>query len=662
MNPLLNLGLEPVFDAIRGEHVRPAIAELLAEARAEIGSIAAAQPRTYESVIAAFDRSGERLSRAMSIAGHLENVATTPELREAYGDVQPLFAEFVSSIWLNADLWAAVRDVPSAPPGVAERYWKKTVRDFKRSGAGLPDDKKKRLQEIDVELAKLGKEYSDHVLDSTAAREWIVEDEAKLAGLPESAIAAAKMSAESKGKPGWRFTLQAPSYQAVMTYLDDRALREAMYRASSTRATEEGRDNRPLVPRMLALRREKARILGYADFADMVIEDRMAKSGAKALEFLEDLRAKTEARFLEEKKELEAYAGTKLEPWDVMYWSEKMRRERYDFDEEALRPYFPLERVVEGMFSIFGELFGVEFREITGIPVWDPAVKCFEAVEPGGLVCGRFYTDWFPRENKRPGAWMDCLIAGGPSDGGGFDPHIGYIGGNLTPPLGDRPALLTHRDVETIFHEFGHLLHQLLSKVEVRSLSGTHVPWDFVELPSQIMENWCWEREALDRFAAHWQTGEKIPQDLFEKMRRAKNFQAAIMQMRQLSFGILDLKLHRDYDPARDGDAIAYGRAILDRFSVAPLPPEHAMLASFDHLFAGGYGAGYYSYKWAEVLDADAFTRFLRDGIFNRATGREYVNKILSRGDSIDPEEQFRDFMGRDPDPMALLRREGLAA
>ena len=663
MNPLLQIGQQPAFDQVRGEHVQPAIAELLDEARAEIAAISAVTEPAYENVLTAFDRAGERLGRAMSVAGHLEMVATTPHLREAYNEVQPLVAEFHSSIWLDEKLWSVVKAVPGAPAGVHTRYWKKTVDAFKRSGADLPADQKKRLSEIDVELATITKTFSDHVLDSTAAREWLVTDEAQLAGLPESARAAARMSAQSKGKEGWRFTLQAPSYNAVLTYLDDRTLREAMYRASCTRATEEGRDNRPLIPRILALRAEKARLLGFANFADLVLQERMAKSGTRALEFLENLRAKTEKRFAEERQELEEFAGQKLEPWDVAYWSEKLRVKLYDFDEEALRPYFPLGRVVDGMFAIFGRLFGVEFRRVEGVPVWDPAVECFEAVAQGGRICGRFYTDWYPRENKRPGAWMDALIGGGPRPDGGFDPHLGFIGGNLTPPVDGQPALLTHRDVETIFHEFGHLMHQLMSTVEVRSLAGTHVAWDFVELPSQIMENWCWEREALDQFARHFETGAAIPEELFDKMKRAKTFQAAMAQMRQLSFGIMDLKLHTAYDPARDGDVIAYSRAILDGFSVASLPPEHAMAAAFTHLFgdAVGYGAGYYSYKWAEVLDADAFSRFQKEGIFNQQVGREYVDRILSRGDSEDPAELYRSFMGRDPDLGALLARQGLA-
>ena len=339
-----------------------------------------------------------------------------------------------------------------------------------------------------------------------------------------------------------------------------------------------------------------------------------------------------------------------------------MRASLYEFDEEALRPYFPLERVVEGMFQIFQRLFGIRVTEQSGRPAWDPQVRYYAVHDDSdGSWIGAFYADFYPRENKRGGAWMDALITGGPS-AVRFEPHLGLICGNLTPPVDGKPALLTHREVETIFHEFGHLLHHCLSRVEVRSLAGTSVAWDFVELPSQIMENWCWEREALDFFARHWQSGETIPEDLFQKMRRARNFRSANAQMRQLSFGVMDLKLHTEYSPERDGDVIEYSRGILQEFSPARLPEDHAMIAGFTHLFGSpvGYGAGYYSYKWAEVLDADAFTRFRDRGVFSRECGLEFRDRILARGDSEDPAELYRAFMGRDPDPAALLERSGL--
>ena len=513
--------------------------------------------------------------------------------------------------------------------GERRRFLRKTVESFRRHGADLDPAGKKRLEEIDVELTRVTTKFSENVLDSTNAFELVLTSDQELAGLPPSAVAGARESAQRKGLEGWRFTLQAPDYLAVMTYMDNPAMRRGLYQAFSVRATEEARDNRPLIARILELRGEKARLLGFADFADLVLEDRMAHNGARALRFLEDLKAKTDRRFREENRELaefrrsiEGAGAPELEPWDVAYYAEKQRAALYDFDEEALRPYFPLEQVVAGLF------------ELVASALWDPGerarpacrfgtkVRCYDVHDGAGKFLGGFYADWYPRENKRGGAWMDALITGGPAEGR-FEPHLGLICGNLSKPIGGKPALLTHRDVETIFHEFGHLLHHLLSEVQTRSLAGTSVAWDFVELPSQIMENWCWERESLDLFAHHWETGAAVPEELFQKMKRARTFRAANTQMRQLGFGFVDLLLHTRYAAERDGDAVAYSRRILQEFSPAPLPPDHAIIAAFTHLFASpvGYGAAYYSYKWAEVLDADAFTRFQKAGIFSSETG-----------------------------------------
>jgi oligopeptidase A len=456
---------------------------------------------------------------------------------------------------------------------------------------------------------------------------------------------------------------------AVMTYQDNRAIRREMYQAFSVRASGGERDNRPLLTRILELRREKARLLGFQDFADLVLEDRMAHNGAHAVAFLEDLKSKTEPRFRQEnlelyefRRSLEGPEAPEIEGWDVAYYAEKQRAARYDFDEEALRPYFPLERVTAGLFDLVNRLYGIRVIEEPGVPVWDPQVRYYNIRDENDTFLGGFYADWYPRENKRGGAWMDALITGGPA-AGGFRPHLGLVCGNLTPPIEEGPALLTHREVETIFHEFGHLLHHLLSRVEVRSLAGTNVAWDFVELPSQIMENWCWEREALDLFARHWETEAAIPDDLFQKMKRARTFRAANAQMRQLGFGFLDLLLHVRYSPSQAGDLVEYTRRLLQEFTPAPLPPYHAMIAAFTHLFGSpvGYGAGYYSYKWAEVLEADAFTRFRDSGIFSRQIGSEFRDRILAKGDTEDPAELYRKFMGREPDPLALLVRSGLA-
>ena len=673
-NPLLDIQFRIPFDAIRAEHVEPAIDELLADARERIEAIAREKaPRTFENTMRAFDRVTERLDFAMSVVKHLESVVTSPELRAAHNAVQPRVSAFYTGILLHEGLWKAVQQFAAteeakALTGPRLRFLTKTMQDFRRHGAELEVAGKKRLEALDVELSQLTTKFGENVLDATNEFELVITEESKLAGLPPSAVAAARASAEAKGVQGWRFTLQAPSYLALMTYLDDAGIREQVYRAYCTRATAGAHDNREILGRILELRRAKAKLLGFASFADLVIEDRMAHSGASAQKFLADLQSKTEARFHQENDELagfrrSAVTGRELEAWDVAYYAEKQRLALYDFDEEALRPYFPLERAVEGMFETVRRLYGIHVAERKGMPVWHADVKFYEIRDQDGSLLGAFYADWYPREDKRGGAWMDAFITGLPAKDG-FQPHLGLMCGNLTPPVGGKPALLTHRDVETIFHEFGHLLHHCLSRVELRSLAGTAVAWDFVELPSQIMENWCWEREALDLFARHYETGAPIPEDLFQKMKRARNFRSANAQMRQLGFGTVDLALHIDYDSARDGDVMEYARRILQQFSPAPLPPNHATIAGFTHLFANpvGYGAGYYSYKWAEVLDADAFTRFRKDGIFSRHVGLEFREKILARGDSEDPAELYRTFMGRDPDPNALLERSGLLA
>jgi oligopeptidase A len=674
-NPLLESRFRIPFDSIRAENVQPAVAELLRQARERLQHLAAKDgTRTYTNTMRELDDLTEPLDWTMGVVRHLESVATYPELRAAFNAVQPEVSVFYTGIPLDAELWQNIKAFAATGEaatltGERRRYLEKTVDSFRRHGADLDAAGKKKLEELDVELTQITTKFAENVLDSTNAFELILKDEKALAGLPPTAVASARESAQRKGLEGWRFTLHAPDYFAVMTYLDDADVRRQVYEAFSVRATEEGRDNRPLVTRILELRREKAALLGYRDFADLVLEDRMAHTGGRALAFLEDLKAKTEKRFAEENRELlefrrsvEGAAAPEIAPWDVAYYAEKQRAALYAFDEEALRPYFPMERVVAGLFELVHRLYGIRVEEEAGVPAWDPAVRYYHVRDENAEFIGGFYGDWYPRENKRGGAWMDSLITGGPR-ADGFRPHLGLICGNLTPPVGGKPALLTHREVETIFHEFGHLLHHLLSRVETRSLAGTSVAWDFVELPSQIMENWCWEREALDLFARHYETGDPIPDDLFQKMKRARTFRAANAQMRQLGFGFIDLSMHTRYDPARDGDSTEYARRILQEFSPAPLPKNHAMAAAFTHLFASpvGYGAGYYSYKWAEVLDADAFTRFRDQGIFSRDVGASFRGEILSRGNSDDPAELYRHFMGRDPDPNALLVRSGLA-
>jgi oligopeptidase A len=674
-NPLTLIQFPIPFDQIRAKHVEPAMDQLLEQARrrqAEIG--ADSQARTFSNTMTALEDLTETLGYAMGVVGHLESVATYPELRAAYNKVQGPVSEYFSNIVLDEALWKALKSYAATEEatslaGTRRRFLTKTMDDFRRHGADLPAEGKKRLSEIDVELAQITTKFSEHVLDATNAFDLVITDPAGLAGLPPSAIDQARQSAARKGLEGWRFTLQAPSYTAVMTYLDDAATRKLFYDSYNARGTKDPYDNRALLLRILELRKEKARLLGYSNFADLVLEDRMAHTGQNARDFLERLKVRTVERFRKENEELQAFRNElegelaqELQPWDIAYYSEKLRKKLYDFDEEALRPYFPADRVVEGMFELVGRLYGIRVEEESGVPVWDAQVRFYRILDEDGTHIGSFYADWYPRENKRGGAWMDAFITGQPTDRG-FEPHLGLMCGNLTPPVQGKPALLTHREVETIFHEFGHLLHHCLSRVEVKSLSGTKVAWDFVELPSQIMENWCWERDSLDLFARHFETGEPIPEELFGRMKRARVFRAANAQMRQLGFALLDLALHMDFDPDRDGDVLEYARGISQEFVPAKLSEGFSMITAFTHLFSNpvGYGAGYYSYKWAEVLEADAFSRFRKEGIFNRKTGMDFRNTILSRGDSDEPSTLFRGFLGRDPDPEALLQRLGLA-
>jgi oligopeptidase A len=668
MNPLLALPFGIPFDQIAADHVVPGIRELIGRAQTALDAVIdTPEPRTYANTLLALDQATEPLDVGLSVVRHLETVATTPELREAFNTIQPEASAFYSTIPLNAGLWRALREFAATPEaagltGIHRRNFTKTMDAFRRAGADLDEAGKKRSEAIDVELANLTTRYAENVLDSTNGFELYLTEESQLAGLPPSARAAARQSAESKGQAGWRFTLQQPSYVAALTYLDDRAVRETLYRAYVTRASAGQFDNAALTARILELRQEKAKLLGFANFADLVLVERMAKSGAAARAFVDDLYEKTKPFFAVENEQLVAVAGQPLEAWDIPYWAEKQRAALYEFDEEQLRPYFALPRVMDGLFAICRRLFGIVVTATAALPVWDQEVKTYDIHdEATGHHLGSFYSDLYPRENKRGGAWMDSFLTGLPR-GEGWDPHLGLICGNLTPPLDGQPALLTHRDVETIFHEFGHLLHHCLTRVPLRSMAGTNVAWDFVELPSQIMENWCWEREALDLFARHHETGAPIPEELFNKMKRARTFRAANAQMRQLSFGIVDLTLHTTYSAATDGDVVAYSRRLLAPFSPTPLPPEHAMINSFTHLFANpvGYAGGYYSYKWSEVLDADAFSRFRAEGVFSAEAGLDFRHQILGKGDSEDPAELYRNFMGRDPDPRALLVRSGL--
>jgi oligopeptidase A len=669
-NPLLALVSDPPFDRISAEHVVPAIEQLLAEAGAALDRIeASTEPSTYASTLAALESATEPLETAMGVVEHLEGTATTPALREAYNTVLPEVSAFWAGIPLRERLYERLVALETSPEqktldSTRARFLEKTLSEFRRHGARLGAADKERLRELDRELSTVSSKFSQNVLDDTNAYELVLLDEASLRGLPPSALEMAKESAAAAGKKGYRLTLHAPSVTAVLTYADDAELRRTIWRAFNDRGTSGEHDNRPLLRRLLELRREKARLLGFADFADLVTEERMAKTGAEAQRFVDDLAARTRPAFAREKadllafrRELEGPTAPELMPWDVAYYSEKLKLARYAFDDEALRPYFPFERVLDGAFRLAEVLYDVRISKAEGQSVWHESVTAYRLKDASGRELGLFYVDPYPRESKRGGAWMHGLVAAVPPAR-----HLAVFCANVAPPSGGKPSLLTHRDVETIFHEFGHLLHHCLSTVSVRSLAGTRVVQDFVELPSQIMENFCTEREGLNLFARHFETGAPIPDPLLDGLRAARTFRAASQQMRQLGFAAVDLALHRELDPVKE-DPLAFGNRVLADFAAAPLPPDYGMLASFLHLFSHpvGYAAGYYSYKWAEVLDADAFGRFRREGILSKEVGAAFRDEVLSRGDSRDPMELFVRFMGREPQVDALLERQGLA-
>ncbi|MCJ7630724.1 MAG: M3 family metallopeptidase, partial [Longimicrobiales bacterium] len=555
--------------------------------------------------------------------------------------------------------------------GIHARHLAKTLREFRRAGADLPPAQKSRLEEIRLELAKLEQKFSENVLDATAAYSLHVTDPTRLDGIPRGPLSRFREKAQDEEKDGWVITLDFPSYEPVMKYGRDRSLREEIHRAYVGRCRGDEFDNLPLIPLILALRHVLAEILGHRHFPDHRLEDAMVKSGARAVAFEEDLVGRTRPYWERDLAQLRTHARAlgieELEPWDVAFVSESLRKERYDIDDELLRPFFPLDKVLDGLFQLTRRIFGLTVSEVENDQVWHTDVRYYELQDENGVWLGSFYTDWFPRKEKRSGAWMNAFHTGGPREGGLFLPHLGFIAGNFSPPEEDRPSLLTHREVQTVFHEFGHLLHHLTSRVPIPDRGGLNVAWDWVELPSQIMENWTWEDEVLNLFARHFETGEALPSEILGRMAAARRFLGGWSQMRQLSFGTLDLALHGELAPTLEAQespgpesaetVMKFAEECLLPFSPTRSFARSHILSTFSHLFSGGYAAGYYSYLWSEVLDADAFTRFKEEGVLDRQVGRAYLDAILSRGDSAEPEDLFREFMNRDPNPEALLDR-----
>ncbi|MFN5868543.1 MAG: M3 family metallopeptidase, partial [Akkermansiaceae bacterium] len=667
MHPFLSTDFLPKWSTFTAEAIEPSIRHALTEAQQNIETIASQDPAkaTYESSFLALEKATESLSRGWGRLQHLDSVSDNPAQREAINILLPDVTDFYSSLSLNPRLFnvlnaVAESDAVNFLTEIQQRHIKETIADFIESGAALPEEEKTRITVIDSKLSKLTKKYSENVLDATNAWELIITDESKLDGLPDSAKAAAAANARSKNiaTPAWRITLQAPSMSPIMQHAHDEELRKTVWEASTKVGSEAPYDNSELVWKILELRKQKAEILGHTNFADLTLQRRMARNGDTALKFVESIHAKIRDAFLADSKQLSEYKAAKtstapeqLEPWEISYWAERQRKEFYDIDDEDLRPYFPVSGVMEGMFGIATKIFGITITQGDTVDLdsiknqkstiinrqsrpqvdtWHPEVTFYEIHDSKSQKhLGSFYADWHPRETKRGGAWMNSLHTGELDE-----PHLGLIIGNMSPPVGDTPALLTHREVETIFHEFGHLLHGLLSHVSVKSLSGTNVAWDFVELPSQIMENFCWERESLDLFARHHITGATIPEDLFQKMRAAKNYLSSTVFMRQLALGKIDLELHLHPEKYLGRDLAEVDREILADYRAPFKTQAPSMVLRFNHLFSSptGYAAGYYSYKWAEVLDADAFSRFKKEGILNPETGMAFREHILSKG------------------------------
>ncbi|MHA6491740.1 oligopeptidase A [Pseudomonas borbori] len=673
-NPLLQAFDLPPYSAIRPEHVEPAVDAILADNRAAIAALLE-QPgaRDWQGLVLALDELNDRLGRAWSPVSHLNAVCNNAELRAAYEACLPKLSEYSTELGQNRALFQAYEALASSPQAAGFDVAQKTIlehalRDFRLSGIDLPPAQQQRYGAVQMKLSELASTFSNQLLDATQAWSKHITDEAALAGLTDSAKAQMQQAAAAKGLDGWLIPLEFPSYFAVMTYADDRALREELYAAYCTRASDQGpnagqHDNGPVMREILALRQELAQLLGFGNYAELSLASKMAESTDQVLNFLRDLAQRSKPFAAQDLQELQAFAAEQgcsdLQSWDVGYYSEKLREQRYSISQEILRAYFPIDKVLGGLFAIVEKLYGIQIKELSGFDSWHPDVRLFEISENGQHV-GRFFFDLYARANKRGGAWMDGARDKRRAADGRLISPVANLVCNFTPPVGGKPALLTHDEVTTLFHEFGHGLHHLLTRVEHAGASGINgVAWDAVELPSQFMENWCWEPEGLALISGHFETGEPLPQHLLEKMLAAKNFQSGLMMVRQIEFSLFDFELHATHGDGRSVAEVLEG--IRAEVSVLRPPAYNRFPNSFAHIFSGGYAAGYYSYKWAEVLSADAFSRFEEEGVFNSETGRAFREAILARGGSQAPMVLFVDFRGREPSIDALLRHLGLS-
>lgn len=677
-NPLLNITDLPKFDMFHVEHIVPAVDQLLDENRAQVACLVNLDEiPTWENFIEPLEKIDNRFERVWGPIGHLDSVKNSDEWHAAYtaclekvtayhtemGQDKGLFEKF--TLIANSEEF---KDYSLAQKKVIEN----ALRNFRLSGIDLPAEKQAQYQTISQQLSQLSSQFGNNVLKSTQAWSKNIVDERELAGLPENAMGLLKQLAEQKGLEGWLVTLDFPSYIAVMMHADSRELRSEVYRAFGTRASDQAHnteyDNSENIEKIRKLRHELANLLGFEQYADYSLATKMAQSTDQVLGFLRDLAVKSKPQAEQELATLKAFAKDEygiedFQPWDVSYVSEKLKAASLSLSQEVLRPYFPVKAVLNGLFTITETLFDIRVREKEGVSVWHKDVRFFELVDAGDEVVGQFYLDLYARENKRGGAWMDSAVSRWKHSAGALQKPVAYLVCNFTPPVADKPACLTHDEVTTLFHEFGHGIHHLMTEMEHLDISGiSGVPWDAVELPSQFMENFCWEREGLDLISSHIQTGETLPDELFESLKTSRGFQSAMMMVRQIEFALMDFELHSFYRPDEVEDILELAKRIREEVSVIQPPEYTRMLHSFSHIFAGGYAAGYFSYKWAEVLSADAFSLFEETGILNPETGAKFKNTILAAGGSIDPMVLFKAFRGREPKIEALLRHSGIAA
>jgi len=679
-NPLLDM-LDahrlPDFAEIRAEHAEPAVETLIADARRAVDRAIAESmdEASWATIVEPIDAAGDRLERGFSPVSHLHSVMNSPAWREAYQACLPKLTAFATEMGQNSQLFEAIKRLHDDPAAFArlneaqQRVVSRMLRDFELAGVALDASDKTRFAEIQQRLSELSTTFQQNLLDASQAWSQHVTDESELAGLPASARALLAQNAANKDLDGWRVTLDAPSFIAVLTYADNRALRESVYRAFSTRASDTGPnggefDNSALMDEILALRHESAQLLGFANYADKSLAKKMADSPAEIETFLLDLADRTKDQARAELAEIAEWARKdgvdEIAAWDVGYYAEKIKEDRYDYADEDLRPYFPAPEVIDGLFRVVQRLYNVDIVALDDIPTWHADVTVYEIRDTDGSPRGTFYLDPYAREGKRGGAWMDGFQSRR-VHADGVQLPVAFLTCNFSPPIGDDPALLTHNEVTTLFHEFGHGLHHMLTRVDYAPIAGiSGVEWDAVELPSQFMENWCWERESLDLFAAHYNTGEKLPADLFDKLYASRNHMAGWQMLRQVEFSLFDLRLHRDFEPTSATSILDTLAEVRNEVAVMQPPVFNRFPHSFQHVFAGGYAAGYYSYKWAEVLSADAFAAFEETALFDGATGKRFLTEVLERGATRDAMENFVAFRGREPSIDALLRHSGL--